>query len=65
MSEPVLGTNDVVVVLQDAGIKWSPVTVAAYAHNGKFLAPAGKLNGRTNWWWRSDVEQWIKDRKKA
>ena len=63
MSEPVLGTNDVVIVLRDNGIKWSPVTVAAYAHSGKFLEPAGKLNGRTNWWWRSDVEQWIKNRE--
>ena len=59
---PVLGTIDVVQLLTDHGIKWSPITVVAYEKNGKFLPAAGLLNGRTKWWWRSDVEEWIEKR---
>ena len=62
MRPPVLGTNDVAELL--GGITdWSPITVNAYSLNGKFLPPAGKLNGQTKFWYRSDVEAWVHDRE--
>ena len=60
---PILGTNDVQQVLADNKISWATVTIVAYEKNGKFCKSAGLINGRTKWWWRSDVEEWINARQ--